>query len=70
MEPLKATAATMKMHEEFIESLWDFIHLPLTRQQVVCERPTSDASVYAMHSHGNRSLILFQGLGISFLLHL
>lgn len=51
-----------------LESLWDFIHLPLTRRQVVCERPTSDAYVYAMHSHGNRFLILFQGLVFSFLL--
>lgn len=53
-----------------LESLWDFIHLPLTRQQVVCERPTSDAYVYAMHSHGNRFLILFQDLEFPFLLQI
>lgn len=51
-----------------LESLWDFIHLPSTRQQIVCERPTSDAYVYAMLSRGNRFLILFQGLGFCFLL--
>jgi len=51
-----------------LESLRDFIHLPLTRQQVVCEGPTSYAYVYAMHSHGNRFLIFFQGLNFSFLL--
>lgn len=58
MEPLKATAATMKMHEEF-RVFVRFYSSPFDKA-ASCERPTSDAYVCAMHSHGNRFLIFFK----------